>query len=443
MPDIFALLKTLGNEDITRYSDSEVLTPQNIVSDMVDLLPQDIFNPHTTFLDPAVKSGRFLKEIYNRLFDSSSLKAAFPDEQLRRDHILHNQLYGLATSTLSATLSRAMLYDTAVYRGNIVYIDNYINKMADKKTDYSKLIKGAFGDMKFDVAIGNPPYQKTNGGGIGMGAISMYEKFIELALDLNTKYISMITKSSWFNGLNYEKFRQKFLKGKHLVSIDDYINSNEVFPNMNGIAGGVSYFLWEKSYTGSCKFTRHVGDKTEQSNMDFEPNEIIIRYPTLASVVSKVKAHGEETMQSYISAQSPFGFITSAVDSANATATEHYNIKLIGSRGREGWVSKDEVTRGKTSIDKYKLLISKAAGDSSGKTDKKGMFSVLSAPFIIKPQEVCTQSYLVAGISANEQLLKNCSTYLKTKFVRALILRGCKKSCVFGVINPLWNESDM
>ena len=247
MPDIFALLKTLGNEDITRYSDSEVLTPQNIVSDMVDLLPQEVFNPHSTFLDPAVKSGRFLKEIYNRLFSSPSLKAAFPDEQLRRDHILHNQLYGLATSSLSATLSRAMLYDTAVYRGNIVSVDSYgLKRSNNKVSDIKKIIEGAFNIMQFDVVIGNPPYNR----GADLD-------FVNFGYEISTKYCVMITPAKWQTAeanqrvasqMSYGQFRQKIVP--HISHVVFYPCCKDIFDIYQ--PDGITFYIVDKLVHNTC-----------------------------------------------------------------------------------------------------------------------------------------------------------------------------------------------
>ena len=73
--------------DLSKYSDSEVITPMNIVKDMVDLLPDEVFIPTATFFDPAVKSGRFLVEIGNRLMAAPKMIEAFPDEADRLKHI--------------------------------------------------------------------------------------------------------------------------------------------------------------------------------------------------------------------------------------------------------------------------------------------------------------------------------------------------------------------
>ena len=152
MEDIFDKLQAVTG--ISKYSGSEVITPKHIVTDMVDLIEETdkkIFNPDAKFLDPAVKSGRFLSELSRRLMDSPLMIQAFPNEQDRKQHILEHQLYGVATSPVAATIVRKQLYDNPKIAGNIIYT-------ADKVT--KELIQGAFNIMKFDVVIGNPPYNR-------------------------------------------------------------------------------------------------------------------------------------------------------------------------------------------------------------------------------------------------------------------------------------------
>ena len=100
-PDVLSCLANLSND--------EVFTPPEVVNHMLDMLPQEIFkNPDTKFLDPACKTGVFLREIAKRLI--KGLEAQMPDLQERIDHIMHNQLYGIAITELTSLLSRRGLY---------------------------------------------------------------------------------------------------------------------------------------------------------------------------------------------------------------------------------------------------------------------------------------------------------------------------------------------
>ncbi|MDY3131454.1 MAG: N-6 DNA methylase, partial [Treponema sp.] len=96
-------------ECIANLSNDEVFTPPEVANAMLDLLPQELFsNPNTKFLDPACKSGVFLREIAKRLL--VGLEKEYPDLQSRVDHIFKNQLYGIAITELTSLLSRRSVY---------------------------------------------------------------------------------------------------------------------------------------------------------------------------------------------------------------------------------------------------------------------------------------------------------------------------------------------
>ena len=223
MVDTFGLLQKYTG--INRYSQSEVITPQNIVKDMADLLPQEIFNPDATFFDPAVKSGRFLIEVYNRLMASDLMRQAFPNEQYRRKHILENQLYGFATSQTAAIIVKKALYDDPLFAGNIRFT-------SDKLTQ--ELIQGAFSIMNFDVVIGNPPYNND-----------IYIKFALLGKRLMkpSGYMVFINPAKWQakGGDLNDKFRKEIVP--YMSKIVFYPNCKDVF-NIND-PGGLSYYLVE------------------------------------------------------------------------------------------------------------------------------------------------------------------------------------------------------
>ncbi|MBI4927222.1 MAG: N-6 DNA methylase, partial [Anaerolineae bacterium] len=100
-PDVLSCIANLSND--------EVFTPPEIANQMLDLLPQELFqNPDTKFLDPACKSGIFLREIAKRLL--KGLEPQIPDLQQRIDHIFQHQLYGIAITELTSLLSRRSVY---------------------------------------------------------------------------------------------------------------------------------------------------------------------------------------------------------------------------------------------------------------------------------------------------------------------------------------------
>lgn len=234
-------------EKVTKYtgllklSSAEVVTPMNIVKDMVDLLPSEILSPESTFLDPAVKSGRFLIELFNRLMESPAMIEAFPNAEERKKKILTEQLFGLATSETTAAIVRKALYDDPNETGNIRYTADKFSK---------ELIQGAFHIMQFDVVIGNPPYNK------GMDLDFVFAGFEIIKKD---GYEIMITPAKWqtadadqavqSKNINYGKFRKTIVP--YISYVCYYPNSTDIFQQVYQI-DGLSYFMIRKTMASRC-----------------------------------------------------------------------------------------------------------------------------------------------------------------------------------------------
>lgn len=321
-PDVLSCLANLSND--------EVFTPPEIVNRMLDLLPQELFcSPDTTFLDPAAKSGVFLREIAKRLM--AGLETQIPDLQQRIDHIFHKQLFGIAITEMTSLLSRRSVYCSkypngkysvtrfADAEGNVRFknIEHYWkgDKCAfcgasrkasehDRNSELSEtyayeLIHTTHPErifnMKFDVIIGNPPYQLTTGGSVESQAIPIYNKFIEQSKKLNPRYLSMIVPARWFNGgFGLDKFRDSMLSDDRLRIIHDFMDSGDCFPGVE-IKGGVCYFLWERDNRGLCKVHTHKGDVIAVSERPLLEDGLstFIRWSEAVSIINKVKAKNE------------------------------------------------------------------------------------------------------------------------------------------------------
>lgn len=287
MEDLFDTIHAMTG--ISRYSKSEVVTPQWVVSDMVDLLPADVFLPESKFLDPAVKSGRFLVELYNRLMASDAMKQAFPNEQARHEHILHNQLYGIAMSETAAIIVRKQLYDDFTIAGNIVCTAGSFTK---------ELVQGAFDIMRFDVVIGNPPYNND-----------MYLDFVTLGCQLSTKYTVMIIPAKWQaktdgkpkNSKNptpdkNEEFRKNIVP--YMSKIINFKDSTDVFDIQEW--GGISYFIIDK-IEHKIKYVKNICNKNKSLESEVEEHDettLTLLSRDILSLIGKVGTLGEGFKQS-------------------------------------------------------------------------------------------------------------------------------------------------
>ena len=449
-PDVLMCLADLSND--------EVFTPPDIANQVLDTLPQELFrDPNTKFLDPALKSGVFLREIAKRLI--AGLADKIPNLQDRCDWIFKNQLYGIAITELTSLLSRRSVYCSKYpngpfsitkfdnVQGNIIYhkmrhrwdhagvngkcvfcgtaydgdLGN-LNREGLETHAYEfihTLYPEEIWNMKFDVIACNPPYQLSDGGGgAGKSASPIYQKFVTQAIKLNPRYITMITPSRWFNGgKGLDAYRKEMLNDKRVVELVDFADSKDCFPGVD-IAGGISYFLWSRdAKTDKCKVTNKNKDGSEHiAYRALNEYPTFIRNNQAVDIVHKVRKLNEQTMDTVVMSRRPFGLDSSAKFDENGT------VVLRSSQGL-GMIKRDRITQGLDIIDKWKVIVSKVSFEHAGTPDKNGQMRVLSVIQKLEPNSACTESYLVVGVFDKEEEADNLIGYLKTKFTRFLLMQ--------------------
>jgi site-specific DNA-methyltransferase (adenine-specific) len=435
-------------ECIANLSSDEVFTPPVIANSILDLLPEEVWmNKNLKFLDPACKTGIILRECARRLM--IGLEKEIPDEDERRNHIFKNMLYGISITSITSLMSRRSLYysksgitEYAVVKfkneeGNILYknIEHTFEKrkcihcgapqeLLDRVEGMElhayqfihQDINQIFNNMKFDVIIGNPPYQ-LNDGGFGASAMPIYHKFIEKAIDLNPKYISMIIPSRWFaGGKGLDDFREKMLKDKRMKVLVDHPNAEDCFPGVE-IKGGVCYFLWDSKHTGECEVVSMLGgEEVSRAKRKLDEHDTFIRFNESIEIINKIKKKNEETLDKKVSSRKPFGLSTNFNDFKQKEFVGGVKIYANPSLGRIGWVNKNKIEINKNWINKYKVLLPKA-GEGKGTYPN----AIIAKPILSEKNSCCTETYIVIDVFDDKKKAENMSKYIKTRFFRFLV----------------------
>lgn len=441
-PDVLNCIANLSND--------EVFTPPELANKMLDLLPQELFrSPKTTFLDPFTKSGVFLREIVKRL--DRGLEAVMPDRKQRIDHILHNQVFGIACTELTSLLARRSVYCSktangqysisrfSTPEGNILYrnlshtwengkckycgASQAVYDRGPEAEQYAYMFihtnnpKQFFNNMKFDVIIGNPPYQLSDGGN-SASARPIYQLFVQQAIKLSPKFLCVIIPSRWFaGGKGLDDFRSEMLNDRRISRMNAYEDARDCFPS-NIIGGGICFFLWNKDYSGLCDYTHIIKGEHNNQLRDISEFPIYIRYNQAINIIHKVSKEMKH-LSTLVSSRNPFSLSTS--ERGEDLKKNNY-CTLYTSQGK-CYYPRNKILQGLEDIDCYKIMVGRAISGHAGETDSEGQVKVFSTLCAIGPNEVCTDTYIIIGRYKEKSEAENLLSYLKTKFARFLVLQ--------------------
>lgn len=430
-------------------------------------------DPDVTFLDPSTKSGVFLRAITRRLV--TGLASTIPDLGDRVDHILTRQVHGIAITRLTSLLARRSVYCSKAANGKhsiaksfdgpegniwfertehtweggrrefrvhptsgkdtVVHTDRRCRYCGAGEGDYRRggelethayafihtddittRIGEIFGEaMQFDVIIGNPPYQLSDGG-YGTSAAPIYQKFVEQALRLEPRFAVFVTPSRWFaGGKGLDDYRKKMLSDHRMRDIVDYPKLYEAFPGVK-IRGGVSYFLWDRDYNGPCTVQtvwdgRPVGEAVSRY---LDAYDVLVRRNEAVPILEKVRAANEPTLDSRVSSRKPFGLPTNFHGRPGSRGLREA-VQLYGSR-KVTWIDRADIPLNDPWVDDWKVLMTAVQGTSAAIETK-----YLAKPIIAGPGTACTETYLVAGRFSSERAAHHYASYLRTRFARYLV----------------------
>lgn len=467
-------------ETITNVGNDEVFTPRKTCDMILDSLPEEVWhNPNYKWLNPATKNGIFEREIAIRL--DIGLKDIIPDKEQRRKHILKNMIYAIGLTRFTANVARRTVYycsqasrkcdgikaddghyvngyaigngtwfddeegniktpitDHIFEKGNCIFCGisekSKYNDPSQRETYAYEFIHfnkneilehlqdrffGGNRNMKFDIIIGNPPYQLSTNDKGGIQAIPIYNKFVEQAFSLNPKFISMIIPSRWYTGgMGMDSFRNLFLSNKNIKLLYDFPKSRDCFPNVD-IAGGICFFLWNADFQGDCCVVSSKSGKKTETYRKLNQFDVFIRNNIGIEIINKICKKTNCFLNKVVASISPFGLSTNIKGKKEAFTG---SIKLISSSG-ESYIQLNDIPKGLEYINEYKVSIGQLNPDRGGVNNASDCkSSVTTKVKIYGPNEVFTATYLLLNHFKNIEDATNFANYIKTKFVRYLIL---------------------
>jgi len=442
-PDILEVIANLSND--------AVFTPPRVVNAVLDLLPAEVWtDPTLRWLDPGAKTGVFPREITKRLM--IGLAAAILDEEARLEHILREMVFAIATEEITGMMSRRSLYcskdassafsvvrfadaDGNVWQKRVKHSWDSEGKCTECKGNRDELLKPgrdnkAYGfihvdgrkqldkemNMKFDVIVGNPPYQMNAES--GNRTMPIYNIFVDEAKKLNPRYMAFIIPSRWMaGGLGLGEFRAEMLKDKRIRTLVDFPNPSEVFPGVE-IKGGVCYLMWDRDHPGKCAMTIVRGDERHGPvDRDLDQFDVLVRDSRGLAILEKVLGAKEPSIIDIMAADKEFGMTSNFTGFTMRPSAGSIPIYAYRSGQRvTGWMKRSAVEKSTHLIDKWKVLVPKAGSDGGQKLPDVVLGSTQVAP----SPSVCTQTYLFFFIDTEDQA-KSIESYIKTRFFRFLV----------------------
>ena len=418
-------------EDIFDYippqQTNQIFTPKRVVNLMLDVIERN--SPHlftstgTKFIDLYAKSGLYVVEIIKRLFNGLSEK--IPNEVDRIKWIIENQVYACAPTNIIFNIVKNHVINELINvdKYNIVEFDPSASVI--EGNGRVELLE-QFGDenLKFDVIIGNPPFQEMDGGAQA-SATPLYQNFVRLSKELNPEVISLILPTRWYvGGKGLDEFRDEMLNDKHIKELHDWLTPEDIFPNTN-IRGGVCYFLWDKDYNNELKNIRVINYENNRIFNDsirplqYKNSAILVRDSQALPILDKILDEDFISILENVSARNPFGFATNFVNNSkfkkNESSLENA-VKCYANKGNIGYVEMDEIVKNVEWINKWKVLTSYS--NNIGTELKDDNLNTI----ISEPNTICTETFLVIGanLDLDYEGTEALAKYLKTTFVRFL-----------------------
>lgn len=390
-------------------------------------LTSSVYRQDVKILDINAKTGLYplhsaISLYYQKVMENDDNH--FEADQVYQEILAHN-IYAIAKTPMAKTITERTLTGYRNYKTNVTYIENLTDTL---KTDIEKgkqLVEEAFKKVKFDVVIGNPPYQEETIGENSTFAPPIYHKFMDLSYEVADKAVLITPARFLFNaGSTPKAWNKKMLEDEYLKVIYFEQNSANIFPNTD-IKGGVAVTF-------------------RDANVNFGAIETFTAFDALNNILHKVAPLTKATLDSIISGRGVYKLSEKAL-------IDHPEIEDIQSKGHKfdvgsgafkilsdilyfdkkqsdndvqilglenlnrtyRWINQDYLNPPE-SFRKYKVFFPQANGSGA-------IGEVISTPLIGAPLIGATETFLSIGGFETKEEAEACLKYIKTKFARAML----------------------
>jgi len=408
---------TFYNEEFTAELDEPRYVEQNEVTDRV-------FRPDAKILEINSKSGLYPLYVAYSIYRAKTANSLFAcdtvEEQQRIwDEVIKENIFVICKTKMAKSITRRTLLGFREGKSNLHAFDDLINQIKNNQKELiEKINKGQvfkrFKDMKFNAIVGNPPYQIMDGG-TKSSATPIYNSFVDMVKKIGSQYSSLIIPARWYGGgKGLDQFRDNMLEDRHIIKLHDFIHSEDCFPTVE-IKGGLCYFLRDQTQEAPCHIFTHDQSIVEQKPryLKVDGCDVHIRFEEALEILAKVKNKMTNSFDSYVSTQKPFGLRTFVHGKNKPFAN---SVKLY-ENGGVGYISRNDVEKNDTLIDKYKVFISRAYNAGDGFPHQ-----IIGKPIIGEPASCCTETYILIGPYEERDICLNVEKYIRSRFFRFMVM---------------------
>lgn len=400
-------------------------------SELVSLISKDLFlDEDVVFFDPFCKAGEILLAcaLSTCRYRAQNNKKLVSVDTISHELYSSNRYFGLSPDERHHRLSlRTFLGNTNSHLKQYMHIfrnGNYVseeNGNLNRDTFHKEFkamieyIKKTSGKKKI-VAVGNPPYQESDGG-FGKSAKNIYQLFAEaLVASKDISEFVLVIPARWFGGgKGLDDFRESMMTTPHLENLRYFSRASDVFPTVD-INGGVCFLHYNKSYKGPTNFM----DKNHSEQITFSEFDIIPDDPLAFTVIRKVLARWTDTfVGSRAWSSKPFGLRTNFFDINKSLTSNNPNAVPCLVKGKVvKYVARSKITKNENFINHWKVSSPKAVGGSKG---QRRSTVPINQIFLVDKGTITTETYNIIDTFTTKKEAENFVSYLQTDFARYMV----------------------